>query len=64
MGRGAWQSTIHMVTKNQTQLKQLSTDAHKERENDFVLLFVFIVLNNIAKSKKTHQTRDVNACGV
>ena len=25
--RGAWQPTVHRVTKNQTQLKQLSTHA-------------------------------------
>ena len=48
----AWQSATHTVTKNQTQLKQLSAQAHKERENGFVLLFLFIILNNIAKYKK------------
>ena len=26
MDRGAWQATVHGVTKSQTQLKQLSTD--------------------------------------
>ena len=26
MDRGAWQATVHRVTKSQTQLKQLSTD--------------------------------------
>ena len=25
MGRGAWQATVHRVTKSQTRLKQLST---------------------------------------
>ena len=25
MGRGAWQATVHGVTKNRTRLKQLST---------------------------------------
>ena len=27
MDRGAWQATVHRVTKNQTQLKQLSMHA-------------------------------------
>ena len=27
MDRGAWQATVHRVTKNRTQLKQLSTHA-------------------------------------
>ena len=29
MDRGAWQATVHGVAKSQTQLKQLSTHAHK-----------------------------------
>ena len=29
MDRGAWQATLHGVTKSQTQLKQLITHAHK-----------------------------------
>ena len=33
-------------------MKQLSAHAHKERENDIVLLLVFIILNNIAKYKR------------
>ena len=28
MDRGAWQATVHRVTKSQTQLKQISTHAH------------------------------------
>ena len=28
MDRGAWQATVHRVTKNQTQLKRLSTITH------------------------------------
>ena len=28
MDRGAWQATVHRVTKSQTQLKQLSVHAH------------------------------------
>ena len=28
MDRGAWQATVHEVTKSQTQLKQLSTYMH------------------------------------
>ena len=28
MGRGAWQATVHGVTKSQTQPKQLSTHMH------------------------------------
>ena len=30
MDRGAWQATIHRVTKSQTQLKRLSTQAHTQ----------------------------------
>ena len=30
MDRGAWQATVHRVTKNWTQLKRLSTHAHWE----------------------------------
>ena len=29
MDRGAWQATVHRVAKSWTQLKQLSTHAHK-----------------------------------
>ena len=29
MDRGAWQATVHGIAKSQTQLKQLSTLAHK-----------------------------------
>ena len=28
MDRGAWWATVHVVAKNQTQLKQLGTHAH------------------------------------
>ena len=28
MDRRAWQATVHRVTKNQTQMKQLSTHTH------------------------------------
>ena len=28
MGKGAWRATVYEVTKNQTQLKRLSTHAH------------------------------------
>ena len=30
MDRGAWQATVHRVAKNQTQLKRLSTQAHRK----------------------------------
>ena len=30
MDRGAWWATVHGVTKSQTWLKQLSTDAHRQ----------------------------------
>ena len=30
MDRGAWQATVHRVTKSQTQLKQLSIYAHTQ----------------------------------
>ena len=33
MDRGAWQATVHRVTKSQTQLKQLST-AHQTKERE------------------------------
>ena len=33
MDRGAWEATVHRVTKNQTKLKQLSTHAHKEQKS-------------------------------
>ena len=33
MDRGAWQATVHRVTKSQTQLKQLST-AHQTTERE------------------------------
>ena len=29
MDRGAWQATVHVVTKSQTQLKRLSVDARQ-----------------------------------
>ena len=29
MDRGAWRATVHRLTKNQTRLKQLSTDTHR-----------------------------------
>ena len=35
MDRGAWRATMHWVAKSQTQLKRLSTHAHK-KENDVV----------------------------
>ena len=31
MGRGAWQATVHGVTKSQTQLKQLSTHTYMDK---------------------------------
>ena len=37
MDRGAWQATIHSVSKIQTRLKQLST-------NLFCDIFVFLIL--------------------
>ena len=33
MDRGAWQATVHRVTKSQTQLKQIST-AHQTKERE------------------------------
>ena len=30
MGRGAWQATVHKVTKSQIQLKQLGKAQHKD----------------------------------
>ena len=33
MGRGAWQSTVHRVTKSWTQLKQLSMHICMQRDN-------------------------------
>ena len=30
MDRGAWQATVHSVTKSQTRLKRLSTHTYKE----------------------------------
>ena len=32
MDRGAWRATVHRITKNQTQLKQLSTHVHPSAE--------------------------------
>ena len=29
MDRGGWRATVHRITKNQTQLKQLSTHVHQ-----------------------------------
>ena len=39
MERGAWQATVHGVTKSQIQLKGLSTYAFSLAE-DFALLFI------------------------
>jgi len=33
MDRGAWQATVHRIAKSWTQLKQLSTHAHTQRNN-------------------------------
>jgi len=35
MDRGAWWATVHGVTKSQTQLKLLSTHAHKYLKDTF-----------------------------
>ena len=32
MNRGTWRAIVHRVTKSQTQLKRLSTHAHKEAQ--------------------------------
>ena len=38
MDRGAWQATVHRVTKSQKQLKQLSTQA--QQGNHLIILFI------------------------
>ena len=45
MDRGAWQATVHRVTKSQTQLKQLGTHAHTG-----------VLYKNFAKKKRTVKT--------
>ena len=35
MDRGAWQATVHRVTKSRTQLKQLSTQHSKEEYREY-----------------------------
>ena len=50
MDRGAWQATVHRVTKSQKQLKQLSTHArHMVR----VSLFTWFPQDEIRKTSKT-----------
>ena len=38
MNREAWWATVHRVTQNQTQLKQLSTHTHTEDELQWDML--------------------------
>ena len=38
MDRGAWQATVHGVTKSQTQLKQLNTHTHTHTHTHTVKL--------------------------
>ena len=42
MDRGAWQATVHRVTKSQTQLKRLGTHPHTG-----------VLYKNFAKKKRT-----------
>ena len=40
MDEGAWWATVHMVTKSQTRLKRLRTNALKENHQEFLSLRV------------------------
>ena len=37
MDRGPWRATVHEVTKSQTQMKQLSTHAHRSEPTTLLL---------------------------
>jgi len=43
MDRGAWQATVHRVTKSRTQLKQLRMHTHIERN---IIIFVTVSLHH------------------
>ena len=48
MDRGAWQATVHRVTKSQTQLKQLSTHARTQNKLDKKQIFHDIISNLVS----------------
>ena len=50
MARGAWPATVHMVTKSQTQLKQLNTHTPLERERNALFFLGLFVYNFQRKS--------------
>ena len=58
MDRGAWQATVHGVTKSWTQLKQLNMQAQHMFYfvfDNLLLIFSFkclLVLENVSKPKK------------
>ena len=52
MDRGVWKVTVHRVTKNWTQLKQLSTHQHKSKG---IISFVLLIF----KTRKLGLEEDV-----
>ena len=64
MDRGAWQATVHGVTKSWTQLKQLNMQAQHMFYfvfDNLLLIFSFkclLVLENVSKPKKKKKKKD------